>query len=96
MGQTVVGVGDPLAAKLYSRALFNETTRKNGFSAKMIGPAPKQGKAERKSKMQTSADYPFVRVTDLSKSAGDRVSIDLFNDIQGKPVMGDQSGLVLQ
>jgi len=52
--------------------------------------APKQSDAERKLKGQTSPDFPIVKVTDLSKSAGDQVSVDLFNIIAGKPVMGDK------
>jgi N4-gp56 family major capsid protein len=89
MGQTVVGVGHPLARKLYSAALFAETIRKNGFRSKLTGPAPKQKGAEAKAKGQTNPGYPFVRVTDLSKTAGDTISVDLFNIITGKPVMGD-------
>lgn len=90
MGQTVVGVGHPLARKLYSTALFAETLRKNGFRSKMTGAAPKQKGAEAKAKGQTPSGYPFVRVTDLSKTAGETISVDLFNIIQGKPVMGDK------
>lgn len=90
MGQTVVPIGHPLARKLYSTALFAETQRQPGFRSKMTGPAPKQKAAEAKAKGQTSAAYPFVRCTDLSKTAGDTISVDLFNIIQGKPVMGDK------
>lgn len=90
MAQTNVPFGHPLAKKVYSVAVFSETQRQPSFRMKMTGAAPKQKGAERKAKGQTSPDYPFVRVTDLSKSAGDSVSVDLFNIIQGKPVMGDK------
>lgn len=90
MGQTSIGVGSALAKKNFSVALFAATNRRATFRKNMIGPAPKQGEAERKLKNQTSADYPFVRVTDLSKEQGESVSVDLFNVIQGKPVMGDK------
>ena len=33
---------------------------------------------------------PLVRVTDLSKSQGDQVSVDLINQTGGKPIMGDK------
>lgn len=89
-GQTVIGVNDPKARKAYSVALFAETQRKASFRKNLTGPAPKQAAAERKAKGQTSPDYPFVRVNDLSKSMGDKVSVDLFNNLQGKPVMGDK------
>jgi len=88
--QTVVGVGHPLARKLYSVATFANMQRAASFRKNLIGPAPKQADAEKKLKGQTSSDYPFVRVTDLSKTAGDNVSVDLFNIIVGKPVMGDK------
>ncbi len=87
---TNIGIGSPLAAKSYSVALFAATNRKPSFRKNMTGSAPKQSDAERKLKNQTSPDYPIVRVTDLSKSAGETVSVDLFNITTGKPVMGDK------
>lgn len=87
---TNIKVGSPLAVKLYSVAAFAETQRRPSFRQNLTGPAPKQSDAERKLKGQTTPDLPFVRVTDLSKGAGDTVSIDLYNIIQGKPVMGDR------
>lgn len=88
--QTVIGVNSPLARKLFSVATFSNMQRAPSFRRPLIGPAPKQPDAERKLRGSTSPDYPFVRVTDLSKGAGDKVSVDLFNIIAGKPVMGDK------
>lgn len=85
-----IPVGHPLARKLYSAAAFAQTMRQPSFRKNMTGPAPKQGAAEAKLKGQTSQDMPFVRVTDLSKGGGDRISIDLFNIVRGKPTMGDR------
>ena len=90
MSNTNIPYGHALARKVYSAALFAETQRKDSFRKNMIGPAPQQKTAESKAKGQTSEDYPFVRVTDLSQGAGDSVSVDMFNVIQGKPVMGDK------
>lgn len=90
MGQTVIPVGSPLARKVYSVAAFAACQRAPSFSKTLIGPAPQQSDAERKLKGQTSEDYPIVRVTDLSKSAGDTVSVDMYHIIGGKPVMGDK------
>ena len=57
---------------------------------RLVGPAPKIGEATSKlEKMQTPSNYPIVRVTDLNKGAGDTVSVDIFNILEGKPVMGD-------
>lgn len=89
MSQTNVPAGSALARKLYSVALFAQTQKQNGFTKNLTGPAPKQADAESKIKGQTSPDMPIVRVTDLSKTAGDKISIDCFGVIGGKPIMGD-------
>lgn len=91
MSQTQVPAGSPLARKVFGAALFAQTTRAPGFSNKITGNAPKQSDAEAKMKGQTSPDMPIVRVTDLSKSAGETVSVDMFNTIGGKPIVGDQN-----
>lgn len=87
---TQIPYGSALARKVYGAALFAAVQVEPGFMNLLTGPAPKQGEAESKLKGQTSADYPIVRVTDLSKGAGASVSVDLFNNLQGKPVMGDK------
>jgi N4-gp56 family major capsid protein len=90
MAGTQVNSGDALAVKLYSAAVFAGMQRKNTFTNRMTGPAPTQSSAEAKIRQQTSPDYPVVRVTDLSDNAGDRVSVDLFHTIGGKPIVGDR------
>jgi N4-gp56 family major capsid protein len=90
MAQTKIGVGHPQARKLFSVALFGETQRLPSFRKNMIGRMPKQADAVQKYRGQSSPDYPFVEVNDLSKTAGDTVSVDLFNVITGKPIMGDR------
>lgn len=91
MSQTQVPAGSALARKVFGAALFAQTVRAPGFSNKITGPAPKQSDAEAKMKGQTSPDMPIVRVTDLSKSAGETISVDMFNTIGGKPVIGDRN-----
>ncbi|WP_070988470.1 N4-gp56 family major capsid protein [Halofilum ochraceum] len=90
MAQTNVPIGSPTAKKVYSVAVFSETQRKPSLRRNLVGPAPKQSAAEKKLRGQTSEDYPIVRVTDLQNTAGDTVSVDLFNIIKGKPTMGDR------
>lgn len=89
MSQTTVPAGNAIARKLYSVALFAQTQKQPGFVKNLTGAAPKAGDAESKLKGQTSPDMPIVRVTDLSKTAGDVISVDAFNVIGGKPLMGD-------
>lgn len=89
MSMTGVPNGASLAVKQFSVALFAYIQRSNNLANLLTGPAPKQSEAEAKMRGQSSPDMPIVRVTDLAKSKGDNVSMDLFNLIGGKPMMGD-------
>jgi len=88
-GATNIASSSALARKLYSVALFAQTQKQPGFSRALTGPAPSTGDAINKLKAQTAKDMPIVRITDLSKTAGDKVSVDVFGTIGGKPTMGD-------
>jgi len=95
---TNVPIGSALARKVYSVGLFTRVQHAPGFMNLLAGEMPKEGSFAAKTKGQTSPDYPIVKAGDLAKGAGDNVSIDLFNILQGKPVMGDQriSGKMMQ
>lgn len=90
MSKTVIPVGHALAKKIYGAAAFAEMTRTPSFTQRLTGEAPTMaetlGKLER---MQTPAGYPIIRIQDLSRTAGDTVSVDMFNILQGRPVTGD-------
>jgi len=86
---TNIPVGSALARKVYSVGLFTRVQHSPGFMNLISGEMPKEGSFAAKTKGQTSPDYPIVKAGDLAKGAGDTVSIDLFNILQGKPVMGD-------
>jgi len=86
---TNIAVGSALARKVYSVGLFTRVQHSPGFMNLLAGEMPKEGSFAAKTKGQTSPDYPIVKAGDLAKGAGDTVSIDLFNILQGKPVMGD-------
>lgn len=87
---TQVPIGSPLARKAYSVGLFSRVQHSPGFMNLLSGEMPKQGSFASNAKGQTSPDYPIVKAGDLTKGAGDTVSIDLFNILQGKPTMGDK------
>lgn len=89
MSQTNVPAGSPLARKVFGAALFARVIQAPNMLKSITGAAPKQKDAEAKLKGQTSPDMPVVRVTDLSKTAGDTISVDCFDSISGKPLMGD-------
>ncbi|MGH7484562.1 MAG: N4-gp56 family major capsid protein [Steroidobacteraceae bacterium] len=88
--QTNVPVGSPLARKAYSVGLFSKVQSEPGFMNLLSGEMPQEGTFAAKAKGQTSPDYPVVKCGDLSKDAGDTVSVDLFNILKGKPTMGDR------
>lgn len=91
MSQTVIPYGHSLARRVYGAAVFAEMTRAPTFLNRLTGEAPGMSEVVGKlEKMQTSASFPIVRVTDLSTSAGDQVSVDIFNLLQGRPVTGDE------
>lgn len=87
---TNIPIGSALARKVYSVGLFTRVQHSPGFMNLLSGEMPKEGSFAAKVKGQTSPDYPIVKAGDLAKGAGDAVSIDLFNILQGKPVMGDK------
>lgn len=90
MAQTQVPFNSPLAAKVFGAAVFAQMTRQPTLTNRLVGNAPKSESANAKLRQQTSPDYPIVRVTDLATESGGAVTVDLFNILQGKPVMGDQ------
>ena len=85
---THIPYGSPQAAKLVSVALFAATMQRPTIIGRLTGQFPKQKGSESKLRNQTSNDYPIVRCRDLEKTAGDEVTFDLVNPINGKPIMG--------
>lgn len=89
--QTNVASGSNLALTQYSVALTAQLLRAPGNVNALTGPAPKQADAESTIKLQTDPGMPFVRVTDLGELKGDKVTIDAFDVVGGKPIMGDRN-----
>lgn len=89
---TNVASGSNLALTQFSTAVTAQIVRAPGNLNAMTGPAPQQAQAEAVMKQQTSPDMPFVRITDLSTDPrGDKVTVDAFNVVGGKPIMGDRN-----
>ena len=76
---TTVPVGSALARKVYSVGLFTRVQTAPGFMNLISGEMPKEGNFAAKTKGQTSPDYPIVKAGDLSKGAGEAVSIDVLS-----------------
>jgi Protein of unknown function (DUF4043) len=92
MSNTNVASGSNLAVTQYSVALTSQIIRAPGNLNALTGKAPKQADAEAQIKQQTSPGMPFVRVSDLGTDPkGDKVTVDAFNVVGGKPIMGDRN-----
>jgi N4-gp56 family major capsid protein len=89
MAVTNVPSGSSIAVKHYSAALFANTLRGTTALENLIGPVDPA--AMEKVAGQTSPGMPIVRIDNLMKAAGDRVSLDLVDTIGGEPIMGDQN-----
>ena len=90
--QTNVASGSNLAVTQYSAALTSQIIKASGNLNALTGPPPKQSDAEAQIKNQTDKGMPFVRVTDLSTDPkGDKVTVDAFDIVGGKPIMGDRN-----
>lgn len=78
------------AVKLQNAALFTAASRNHSFCNMLTGPAPKVAQGQKKGKVQTDKGAPVVRITDLEKSAGDNVEVDIIYKLNKKPTMGDR------
>lgn len=87
MAETNIPSGSSIAIKHYSAALFANTLKGTSALENLMGPVDPQ--ATEKVSGQTSAGLPIVRIDNLMKGAGDRVSLDLVDTIGGSPLMGD-------
>lgn len=88
---TQIASGSAAANKIFNAALFTEATRRNCLSNMLTGNAPKASSASKADpRKQTEPGAPIVRVTDLSKSSGDEVTVDLYHQLRKKPTMGDR------
>ena len=90
MADTYIGTGDPKAVKLFSIMLFADNIR----ASRMLRMLSESGKITqrmsmaKREAMQTTPGMPIVTVTDLSKMRGDKVTVDVVHNIEGKPFMG--------
>lgn len=75
--------------KIFNAALFSEYSRQHSFTNLLTGDAPTAAKGK-SSQKQTDPHAPIVRVSDLSKQAGDEVEIDVIHKLRGTPTMGDR------
>ena len=87
---TSIPYGAAQAVQLQSIALYTVTQQRLTTLNRLAGKFPTQASTEARLRVQTSSDYPVVRCRDLTKKAGDEITFDLINPINGKPIMGSQ------
>ncbi len=71
-------------------ALYTAANRHRSFVNMLTEDSPKQATGDKKGERQTSPHAPIVRVTDLSKSAGDTVDMQIVHGLSKRPTMGDK------
>ena len=88
---TTVQTGNALTVKHYNAALFLEASRIHTITNLLTDGVPslKSEKGKTKGK-QTNPGAPIVRIDNLAKSQGDEVNVDIFHQLNMKPVMGDK------
>lgn len=90
MPNTHIPYGSPQACQIQSIGLFAAVMQRPTTIGRLVGKMPTQGDAEKTIRFQSSTEMPIVRVRDLEKKAGDEVTFDLVNPINGKPIMGER------
>ena len=88
MAITNIPYGSPLAVKAQSIALFAACMQRTSTLGRMTGKFPTDVKAQGILRLQTSTDLPIVRTMDLTKKAGEEITFDIINPVNGKPIMG--------
>lgn len=76
MGQTIIGLNNPLAVKIYSGNLAVDIGRKGYWTNKFMG----SGEVPTK---------PIWRLTDLEADSGEQISYDLSMQLKAAPTQGD-------
>lgn len=88
---TSIPYGSDQAVKIQSAGLFAASMQRNTTMNRLTGPMPQQSDAENNLRTQSSNKYPIVLCKDLSKTAGDEITFDLINPLNGIPIMGGQN-----
>lgn len=87
---TKIASGSAAANKIFGAALFTESTKVNSMCNLLTDGAPKVVEDSKlDGRKQTSKGAPVVRIQDLGAKKGDEVTMDLYHQIGGLPVMGD-------
>lgn len=91
MATTTVGAGSSLAVKLFSAQLFKYSLGESFLFSRFMGQEFIRRGTRARSRMLlgTSPEYPIQVIRDLERGAGDIVSYDVFAELKGDAVYGD-------
>ncbi len=89
MARTTVNAGDSLAVKIYSAQLFRYSLGESFLFSRFMGQEFIRRGGRRRELVGTSPEMPIQVIRDLERSAGDTISYDVFADIRGDAVYGD-------
>ncbi|SIO96100.1 N4-gp56 family major capsid protein [Vibrio spartinae] len=78
------------ARKIQQAALFTASQRNRSFVNMFTEDAPKAATGDKKGNRQTSPHAPIIRVSDLKKTAGDTVDMNIVHGLSKRPTMGDK------
>lgn len=78
------------ARKIQQAALYTASQRNRSFVNMFTEEAPKAATGDMKGEKQTSPHAPIVRVSDLSKTAGETVDMQIVHKLSKRPTMGDR------
>lgn len=87
---TNIPFGSEQARVFQSAHLFVGAMQRKSKLNRLAGKFPTQADAENKLRNQTSTDFPIVRCMDLKQMAGDEVTFDIVNRLNGIPIMGSE------
>lgn len=81
-----------IQARVIGAALFAQVQKMTGTMRSMVGPKPTPAEVGMKiGKQQSGPGMPVVEITDLTKTAGNAVTIDCIDVMSQKPIMGDRN-----
>lgn len=92
MSTTNVARNSAQANKIVSAVLFAQAVKEPTPLNTLTANAPAgQSWAEGVLRQQSSEHMPIVQVMDLTRTAGDEVSVDAIGVVKGRPIMGDRN-----
>jgi len=87
---TSIPYGSPQAITLQSAGLFAANMQRNTMLNRLTGKLPQQDEANSVIRRQSDSKLPIVRCMDLTKTAGEEITFDLVNPVNGIPIMGSE------